>query len=275
MFKFLKLFKQNTISVFDDVSKSTFKLVLRDDCYIEKEIQQFGLYGYFEKESLKLWSKLCKDSSVIIDIGANTGLYSILAKVNNPNSQVLSIEPIHTNFSVLKSNIKINKFQINTEQVALSNVKGVAKMYMFKDKLNYMTSINSNRYEGNPEIIQGKEIVEVDVPLEKFSTLFNKYAFSSLDLIKIDVEGHEVEVLSSMIELIKKYKSTILVEILTNDVAESLNLLFKDLGYYFIEIDEVSMPKKVEKLNENHHHNYLVCNQDIYLKLCNNKLIVY
>jgi DNA polymerase elongation subunit (family B) len=145
---------------------------------------------------------------------------------------------------------------------------------MFKDKLNYMTSINSNRYEGKPEIVQGKEIVEVDVLIEKFSTLFNNYAFTSLDLIKIDVEGHEVEVLSSMIELIKEYKPTILVEILSNEVAESLNLLFNNLGYYFIEIDEVSKPKLVKELNENHHHNYLVCTSDILNLLLEQKMIL-
>ena len=133
-----KRFKKKIISVYDEVSDSTFKLILRQDCYIEKEIQQFGLYGYFEKESLKLWSILCENSKVIIDIGANTGVYSILARVNNSNSHVLAIEPISTNYNVLFSNIKLNKFNIYSEQVALSDVKGIAKMYMFKDKLNYI-----------------------------------------------------------------------------------------------------------------------------------------
>ena len=118
---------------------------------------------------------------------SNTGLYSVLAKVNNVKSKVLSIEPIHTNFNVLKANNKLNKFDIITEQVALSNKIGEAKMYMFKDKLNYMTSVNTNRYEGNPEIIQGKEIIEINVPLQLFSYLFNKHSLQSIELIKIDI----------------------------------------------------------------------------------------
>ena len=275
MFNFSTLFKKKSISVFDEVSDTTFKLILREDCYIEKEIQLFGLYGYFEKESLKLWANLCRKSNVIIDIGANTGVYSILAKSNNSHAKVLAIEPISTNFQVLSANVKLNKFDINCEQLALSDVNGTAKMYMFKDKLNYMTSINSNRYEGNPEIIQGKEIVEVEVPLERFSVLFDKYKFTSLDLIKIDVEGHEVQVLSSMISLIVQFKPNILVEILSDEVATSLNLLFKDLGYYYIEIDEVTIPKLVAKLNENHHHNYLLCNESTFAFLCDKKLIQY
>ena len=173
------------------------------------------------------------------------------------------------------SYLGLNKFEINCEQVALSDENGTAKMYMFKDKLNYMTSINSNRYEGNPDIIQGKEIVEVEVPLERFSVLFDKYKFPSLDLIKIDVEGHEVQILSSMISLIEQFRPNILVEILSDEVATSLNLIFKDLGYYYIEIDEVNMPKLVSKLNDNHHHNYLLCNEITFAFLCDENFIQY
>jgi hypothetical protein len=135
-------------------------------------------------------------------------------------------------------------------------------MYMFNDKLNYMTSVNSNRYEGKPDIIQGKKIVEVDVPLEKFTTLFDKYNFTSLDLIKIDVEGHVIQVLTSMIDLIKKFKPAILVEILSDDIAKSLNKLLEGVKYNFIEIDEISKPRIVKQLNNNHHHNYLLCSDN-------------
>jgi FkbM family methyltransferase len=274
MLNLTKYFKKNTISVFDEVSKSTFKLILREDCYIEKEIHQFGLYGYFEKESLKLWAYLCGKSKVIIDIGANTGLYSMVAKVNNSLSTVLSIEPIYTNFDVLTANIKLNKFKILTEKVALSNTVGEAKMYMFKDKLNYMTSINSNRYEGNPEIIQGKEIVEVNVPIQIFSNLYEKHYLKSLDLIKIDVEGHEVEVIESMMEYILRFEPNILIEILTDEIANSISKLVESINYHFISIDEKTMPIEVDKLNNNDHHNFLLCNSSTFNSLLASKMIL-
>ena len=273
MISFTKFFKKKTISVYDNVSNSTFKLILRDDCYIEKEIQQFGLYGYFEKESLKLWSFLSSKSDVIIDIGANTGLYSMLAKANNSLSTVLSIEPIQTNFDVLTDNIKLNKFKIITEKVALSNIIGEAKMYMFKDKLNYMTSINSNRYEGNPEIIQGKEIVEVNVPIQIFSNLYKKHNLKSLDLIKIDVEGHEVEVIESMMEYISKFKPNILIEILSDEIANGISKLVENMNYHYISIDEKSIPNEVDKLNNNDHHNFLLCNSPTFNSLLASNMI--
>jgi len=210
---------------------------------------------------------------VIIDIGANTGVYSILAYTNNPNAKVLAIEPIETNYKVLSDNIVYNNYPVFTEKVALSNQIGTAKMYMFKDKLNYMTSINKNRYVENPDVIQGKEIVEVTIKLQLFSNLFEKYNFHSLDLIKIDVEGHEVEVLSSMIDLIKVYKPNILVEILTDEIAENINTIFTKLDYIFISIDENSKPKRVTKITNNYHHNYLLCNSESFDLLITSKMI--
>ena len=53
---------------------------------IENELFWAGLTGGWEKESMKIWIELCKDADVIIDIGANTGVYSLIAKSMNPNS---------------------------------------------------------------------------------------------------------------------------------------------------------------------------------------------
>lgn len=266
--------KEKLITVHNSFNQSNFKLVLREDCYIEKEIQQFGLFGYFEKESLKLWAHLSEMSQVIIDIGANTGVYSILARNCNSNAQIIAVEPISVNYKVLNQNIKKNKYYIFSEEVALSNKEGVAKMFMFKDKLNYMTSVNKNRYENNPEITQGKEVVEVEVPLMMFSSLYNKYKLDKIDLIKIDVEGHEIEVLESMFELIEKYTPNILIEVLTDEIANSISKMVQSLKYHFIFIDEINTPRKVEKLENNSSHNYLICNSSTFSYLVANKLIL-
>src|SRR5690348_17016272 len=47
---------------------------------IENEIFWRGIGNGWEKISLKYWSLLCKNASVILDIGANTGVYALLAK---------------------------------------------------------------------------------------------------------------------------------------------------------------------------------------------------
>ena len=137
-----------------------------------------------------------------------------------------------------------------------------------------MTSVNSNRYEGNPEIIQGKEIVEVIVPIQIFSNLYEKHHFKSLDLIKIDVEGHEVEVIESMMEYISKFEPNILIEILSDEIANSISKLVESINYHFISIDENTMPNEVDKLNNNDHHNFLLCNSSTFNSLLASKKIL-
>ncbi|NNL92849.1 MAG: methyltransferase, partial [Saprospiraceae bacterium] len=52
--------------------------------YIENEIFWNGLYNGWEKFSLKIWSEMCEGSEVILDIGANTGIYALIGKTISP-----------------------------------------------------------------------------------------------------------------------------------------------------------------------------------------------
>ena len=61
--------------------------------------------------------------------------------------------------------------------------------------------------------------------------------------MKIDVEGHEIEVLLGMNEYLVKFKPSIFIEVLNNDMAKALNRLFKDMKYEFYFIND-----KLEKL---------------------------
>ena len=139
-------FSNNIHNVFirtkDEIAKKELYLFLRKDSFMEAVINQKGLYGDWEKESLKIWAKLSQRAQTIIDIGANTGIYSLISQNNNINAKIIAIEPVDLNYNILVKNIERNKFPILSEKIALSDKEGTAKMFMLKDKLNYMTSIN-------------------------------------------------------------------------------------------------------------------------------------
>ncbi len=257
---------QNSFNKFfavkDTIAKKKLHLFLRKDSFMEKVIYKHGLYGDWEKESLKIWAELSKKSQTIIDIGANTGIYSLLAQNNNSNAKVIAIEPVDLNYSILSKNIEKNKFPILSEKIALSDQEGTAKMFMLKDRLNYMTSINDNRYDLHPEIKGNSEVVEIEVSMKPFSYVYKKHNLDKIDLIKIDVEGHEITVLNSMMTYLEKYKPSIIIEIIGEDNAEILNEMFSKLDYEFISIDEENKSKKVNKLWDNEHHNFLICGKE-------------
>lgn len=250
------------IKIFDESANKPFYLYLREDSFMEKVILEKGLYGDWEKESLKIWALLSKQANTIIDIGANTGIFSMIAQNNNPAATIIAVEPVDINFSVLAKNISKNKYSIVAEKIALSDKEGSAKMFMLKDRLNYMTSVNDDRYANAPHVKGDHEVVEIEVAIKPFDYLINKHKPGTIDLVKIDVEGHETTVLNTMLPYLKKFKPTILIEVIGNGNAVNLNTIFKDLGYKFISIDEENTSRVVDELWDNNHHNFLICNTD-------------
>ena len=261
------------ISIKDSIAKKSFQMYLRQDGFIEREINDKGLYGGWEMESLKIWAMLAKNSNTIIDIGANTGAFSLIAQNNNPRARVIAIEPIDINFMVLSQNIKQNNFPVIAEKIALSEKEGIAKMFMLKDRLNYMTSVNDDRYALHPEIKGDSAVVEIEVSIKPFSYIYKKYNLDNIDLIKIDVEGHEITVLNAMMPYLEKHKPTILIEIIGDANAVKLNDMFKGLGYEFISIDEIKQSVVVDKLWDNDHHNFLICNKNTIQYLRSKQLV--
>ena len=247
----------------DTISGKPISMFIRKDSMIERQIFWDGLYGKWEKESLKIWAALCPEANTILDIGANTGIFSLIAKANNEQAQVYAIEPIDINFDVLTKNMEKNKFAIHAIQAALSNISGTAKMYMIKDRLNYMTSINDNRYLVHPQTPDASDVIEIEVPTITFRDIEVKYNLPKIDLVKIDVEGHEIPVLENMYQRIKEDRPIILVEVIGDENAVALNNMFKPLGYKFISIDEENKSRVVDTLWDNHHHNFLLCDENV------------
>jgi FkbM family methyltransferase len=260
------------ISIYDQIADQSIELFWREDSFMESEFYRYGLYGGWEKQSLKVWAYLAKRSKNILDIGANTGIYSIIAKNNNSDASVFAVEPISINFEILKKNIQKNNFLINAEDVALADYDGTAKMYMLKDRLNYMTSIDDNRYALHPEVGGKCDIIETIVSVKKYSYLQHKYTIKNIDLIKIDVEGHELAVLRSLYSELEVNRPTMIIEIISDESANEINELLSPLQYSYFSIDEINETLTlVSKLWNNNHQNFLVCTQEVivYLKSLN------
>ena len=86
---------------------------------IENETFWKGLFVTWENDTGWIWQELCLFSDTILDIGANTGIYSMVAKSLHPTSTVFAFEPsIHT-FKKLQQNNEINQFDVKCEQICL------------------------------------------------------------------------------------------------------------------------------------------------------------
>lgn len=147
-----------------------------------------GTYGTFLSNLIKS----IDTKTLFVDIGANQGLYSILAGQNKNIDQVISFEPSLRISKLLKSNLKVNHItNCKVIQKGISNESGQIQLHISeghsgKNSMREMSSTETSRSE-TVEIVDYQGLSEL-IPVH--SRIF----------IKIDVEGHEEIVINQLIK---------------------------------------------------------------------------
>lgn len=244
------------------VKFNNYKFKIRHYGYqIENEIFWAGLTEGWEKISMRLWVELCKDSKIIFDIGANTGIYSLVAKSINPTSEIYGFEPVKRVYEKYGKNCELNQFQINCYNYAISNYDGEAVIYDTYSEHVLSVTVNKNLADKSVNTIETK------INTKKLLTFIIENKINNIDLIKIDVETHEPEVLEGMAEYLSVFKPTLLIEILNDEIGERVQAVIKNIEYLYFNIDEINLPKKVDNILKSDYYNYLICTKSIAQKL--------
>jgi FkbM family methyltransferase len=225
---------------------------------IENELFWRGLGGW-EKTSLELWVRLCRRSRVILDVGANTGVYSLVAKAVAPQAVIAALEPVQRVFDRMRMNFELNGGGIAAIRAAASDRKGVATLYD-QGWSDHVLSVSLDP-EWNKE---DSNLIPVEVPCLTVMDVLDELKQPSLDLIKIDVETYEPTVLRGFIDLIRRDRPTMLVELLNDTVAAQVAELVDGLGYAYYNIDDKAWPpQRTERLSRSAHYNFLICRPEV------------
>jgi FkbM family methyltransferase len=149
-------------------------------------MQDLVLDSYEPKVSACL-RELLQPGMVFCDVGANLGVFTLLAaRQVGPTGQVFSFEPVPANFDVLQRNVEINQFRnVTCIPKAVAQCNGVSKLYLSQ-------YCGSHSLIDHPAASSG-EVLEIEtVRLDSISNL------DRIDVLKIDVEGAELEVVKSL-----------------------------------------------------------------------------
>lgn len=174
---------------------------------IGRSIQTFGLYDLALSEAMY---RLVKKDSMCLDIGANIGFFSSLMK--HQGGTVHSFEPHPQIFKRLENNC--SDIGVQLKNIGISNQEGVLDLYI-PQKFASNQGISSL----NPQENSTKVSVNV-------STLDHLFTDTDIDIIKLDVEGHEAQVLKGAEKLFasKKIKH-ILFEEFGGEDSETITFL--------------------------------------------------
>src|SRR5260221_2284824 len=228
---------------------------------IEKEISWKGLTGGWKKTSMAIWIALCKKSDVIFDIGANTGIYSLVAKSIHPEAEVYAFEPVNRVYSKLVDNNRLNGYNIVCHELAASNLDGTALIYDTND--DHILSVTLNKNLHSAETI----VIPTEVNTIKLSSIIEKNKMRGIDLIKIDVESHEPEVLEGLEPYLSRDKPALLIEVLTEDIGKQIEEIVDGKNYLYFNIDENGGIRKTDSILKSDYYNYLLCQPAIAYSL--------
>jgi FkbM family methyltransferase len=223
------------------------------NCSLETEIFWAGFEHGYEPLSQQIWIELCRRSNTILDVGANTGLYSLIAKSINPAAQVWSFEPIERIYNRMVKNFVVNNFDIHHHPWAVSNKDGEATIYDLPHDHHWHASLLKEEVSHLPGLIERR------VPTRRLDTLIATEIKQKIDLIKIDAEGFEPYVLEGLGDNLAAMTPALLLEIKSQEKANLIASLLKGLNYLYFDINEKSGVRQLSELHGSTNLNVLVC----------------
>ncbi|MBV7699077.1 FkbM family methyltransferase [Streptomyces sp. TRM70350] len=175
----------------------------------------------YEPGSLATWSRLAAKSATIADVGAHVGYFSMIAALANPKAKVHAFEPVDQVHARLAVNIRLNNVQnIRRYQAGVSSEPGWADIGV-RFSGNLLSTGSSLEHAAGDAELKRVELLTLD----------EVFADTGLDLIKIDVEGHEMSVLKGARRVLKRDRPTVMLEALLGAPLDPLLAEFGPLGY--------------------------------------------
>lgn len=197
-----------------------------------------------DEEDLVIVSKLVNPGDHVLDIGSNYGLYcKFLSVYAGDHGKVMAFEPIKKTFLSLRNNLNhLNISNVEAFNIALSDYDGEAVM-----QIPEYDKGGENLYEAR--IITEDSIKNSEkVKAAKLDTILpENFSFSFL---KIDVEGHEMNVLKGAAHSIKKNKPVMLIEI--NGGINEQNINSTSIVDFLAKLNYKVFIRKENKLREVH-----------------------
>lgn len=240
--KWEDLFQENNYTTYNLLPN--VKINLYKDDYLSKKI-----YTGFEQDEINFINSNLNQGDIFIDIGANIGLFSIIAanKVGN-SGKVIAFEPTKKVFNKLIENATLNNFEnIDFRNIGLSNKKQTLSFYVSQDGFDAFNSFveNNDREEQKITI----EASTLDIELENI----NK---SLIKIVKIDVEGWEKYVLLGGQDFFTNYSPIVMMEFTeenTFNAGYSIHELYDMMQNYGYKWYRITNGELVEEKKQIHY----------------------
>jgi FkbM family methyltransferase len=168
---------------------------------------------------------IIRPGGVFLDIGANIGFFTILgARLVGEAGSVVAFEPEPQNVAALRDNIALNGFaNVTVVAAAVSSSSGTAPLHV--------------AHRATARLLSGNR--DARTALQVATTSVDDYLVQhpglKPDVLKLDVEGHEIKVIEGMRETLARLRPTVLCELHRTNV--EVEAAFDEVGYRTTVLD--------------------------------------
>jgi FkbM family methyltransferase len=156
---------------------------------LQRQFYFFGTY-FLEEATLNCWSDFARSAEMVLDVGANAGIYSLAALAGSPTAAVHAFEPTPALASRLRETVALNRLKtLHVHELAVARTSGTAQLNIWEGEdgsnegMNFVTAF--------PKATATLPIRTIS--LDDFCT---EQGIRRIDLLKLDIQGNEAEALA-------------------------------------------------------------------------------
>jgi FkbM family methyltransferase len=228
---------------------TSFRMLGRSD----DQVLDALYYGLdWEVAETRLFALLARDAVVVMDLGANTGVYSLMSTRVSPHARVIAVEPGPANAERLRANLQLNgDDRVTTVEAAVGCSQGTLELTVPADG---GISDVASPVDAFSRAHWGIDYTTVTVAQTTVDQLVTDHDLDQVCLIKLDVECFELQALEGAKETLTTFAPVVLAEVFDYEVftgsrpelrgripadnSEQVEALMAGHGYTFFAVGE-------------------------------------
>jgi FkbM family methyltransferase len=199
------------------------------------------LAGTYEPMVQEAMRRVISPGDVVLDVGANVGLMSLVAaRLTGPSGQVIALEPQLDAVRALEAHARLNGFgMVRAIQAAAGAQSGTTQMVVTTDPAwTIMASVGDH-----PNAVRREQVRTVAI-----DDLISEGESPPPRVVKIDVEGSELDVIAGMSRTLSEHRPVLIVEM--HDHNAEFCETVRGHGY---DVENLDGPERVEDAGPNVH----------------------
>ncbi len=180
-----------------------------------------------EPETLSVFAGLIDDARVFVDVGANQGLFTLVAAARNPDLRVFAFEPNPNVHELLLDNLAANHLmeRVTVSALAVSDEPGTVEFRIPESRYAAVAAIDA--------VSRSRSGTLIEVATVRLDDLLGGEA---VDVVKVDVEGAESMVLRGAQQTLRRTRAAVILEVLEPHDYAGAERVLRDLDYDFFHL---------------------------------------